>query len=73
MMNFREDMIQLSLKYPFIKKVVIESDKFDRMCDSFDKTLNQEVGTVRKHIADKDGSMMFEELYVESENKDAQK
>jgi hypothetical protein len=71
MLGFRQEMMQLSLKYPFIKKVVIDNETFGEMCDSFDKTLGQEIGTVREHVKEKGGSFLFESLYVEPEDKDA--
>lgn len=71
MLNFRQDMIQLSLKYPFIKKVVINEESWSEMCSSFDKLLGQTKGDTEKHINLKKGSMRFENLYVEGENKDA--
>ena len=68
MLNFRQDMIQLSLKYPFIKRVIIDEESWSEMCASFDVILGQEKGDTEKHINLKNGSMCFEKLYVEKIN-----
>ena len=65
MLNFREDMIKLSQKYPFIESVVITPSAWSAMCNSFDKTLDREEGTTEGHIEEKNGSMKFETLFVE--------
>jgi hypothetical protein len=71
MLNFRQDMIQLSLKYPFIKRVIIDEESWSEMCASFDKLLGQTKGETESHINLKQGSMCFEKLYVEREKDDA--
>ena len=65
MLDFRRDMISLSQKYPFIKKVIIDQNAWSDMCKSFDVMMGQEKGTTEKHIDMKNGSMMYESLYVE--------
>ena len=71
MLNFRQDMIQLSLKYPFIRKVIIDEESWSQMCASFDSLLGQTKGETENHIDLKQGSMCFEKLYVEKEKEDA--
>lgn len=68
MLEFRKDMISLSQKYPFVKKVIIDADSWSEMCASFDVMLGQEKGGTEKHINLKNGSMCFEKLYVEKIN-----
>lgn len=68
MLNFRQDMIELSKKYPGILKVVVTKDYWESMCDSFDKQLGNPVGHTLNHIKDKNGSMKFEDLFVEETN-----
>ena len=70
MLNFREEMIQLSLKYPFIKKIIISQEGWSDMCKSFDKMLEREAGETESHIKDLNGSMKFENLFVEPENEE---
>lgn len=65
MLDFRRDMVSLSQKYPFIKKVIIDADAWSEMCASFDVMLGNERGQTEKHIDLKSGSMCFEKLYVE--------
>lgn len=67
MSTFRQDMINLSSKYSFVKKVIISDESWEDMCKSFDKDLDRSEGTTQKHIADLNGSMCFETLYVEKE------
>ncbi len=50
MLEFRKDMISLSQKYPFIKKVIIDANSWSEMCASFDVMLGQEKGDTEKHI-----------------------
>ncbi|NVM34829.1 MAG: hypothetical protein HWN81_04490 [Candidatus Lokiarchaeota archaeon] len=71
MLNFRQDMIQLSLKYPFITKVIIDEESWSQMCVSFDNLLGQTKGETENHIDLKQGSMRFEKLHVEKEKEDA--
>lgn len=71
MMNsFREDMIILSQKYPFIKKVVISDVGWSDMCKSFDKMLKREAGETEMHIKENQGSMKFDKLFVEPDNEE---
>jgi hypothetical protein len=70
MLDFRRDMITLSQKYPFIKKVIIDSESWSEMCASFDVMLGQARGETEKHINLKNGSMCFEKLYVEKINEE---
>jgi len=65
MLEFRRDMISLSQKYPFVKKVIIDGKSWSKMCESFDVMLGNEKGETEKHIQVKNGSMCFEKLYVE--------
>jgi hypothetical protein len=65
MLDFRKDMLEISKKYPFIKKVLVSQDAWSEMCVSFDKTLHRSKGTTEKHIKDLNGSMRFEDLFVE--------
>jgi hypothetical protein len=67
MSQFRLDMIKLSQQYPFITKVIITQEGWRSMCKSFDKLLDEKEGHVAGHIKDKDGSMKFEQLFVEGE------
>jgi hypothetical protein len=68
MLEFRNDMLKLSKKYPDIVKVVITPEAWSEMCASFDKTLSEEQGHTEKNIKDKHGSMAFETLLVEPDN-----
>jgi hypothetical protein len=65
MLDFRRDMVTLSQKYPFVKKVIIDEKAWSKMCESFDVMLGQAKGDTEKHINLKSGSMCFEKLYVE--------
>lgn len=65
MLDFKKDMVSLSLKYPFIKKVMIDSESWGEMCVSFDKMLGEPQGYTEKYIESKSGSMCFQKLCVE--------
>jgi len=67
-LEFRNDMLKLSKKYPDIVKVVITTGAWSKMCESFDGTLGEERGTTEQHIKDKNGSMTFETLFVEADD-----
>jgi len=66
--EFRLEMVKLSQKYPFIKRVTIDEDAWGAMCKSFDKNFDREEGTTEKHISSCDGSMKFQDLFVENED-----
>lgn len=68
MIDFRNDMVKLSAKYPFIEKVIINKQAWRDMCNSFDKTLQRPEGETEKHIKDHDGFMKFENLFVEGKD-----
>lgn len=70
MLDFRRDMVTLSLKYPFIKKVIIDGQAWSDMCKSFDKMLGEGEGHTENHIEQKSGSMCFEKLCVEKVNEE---
>ncbi len=68
MLEFRNDMLKLSKKYPDITKVVITKEAWGNLCSSFDKTLGNVDGDVENHIKECNGSMQFETLFVEKED-----
>lgn len=68
MLDFRRDMITLSQKYPFVKKVIIDEKSWSKMCESFDTMLGEDKGHTESHIQSKNGSMCFEKLCVEKVN-----
>ncbi len=68
MLEFRNDMLKLSKKYPDIAKVIITKKAWGELCSSFDATLGNSDGEVEAHIKEKSGSMQFEKLLVEAED-----
>jgi len=68
MLEFRNDMLKLSQKYPDILKVVITKEAWTLLCSSFDSTLGNSEGEVETHIKENNGSMQFEKLFVEADD-----
>lgn len=68
MLEFRNDMLKLSQKYPDILKVVITKEAWTLLCSSFDSTLGNVEGEVETHIKENSGSMKFEKLFVEADD-----
>lgn len=68
MLEFRNDMLKLSQKYPDILKVIITKEAWGKLCSSFDATLGNSDGEVEAHIKKNNGSMQFERLFVEAED-----
>jgi hypothetical protein len=64
MLDFRQDMIKLSQKYPFITTVMIGEDAWLELCNTFDRQVGLEEGHTANNIKEKSGLMQFETLEV---------
>lgn len=64
--RFMQDMMKLSLKYPFIQKVVVSKGAYELICSHLDSVTQQEEGTVKKHIEQnpETGCIKFENIYI---------
>lgn len=72
--GFMQDIMKLSKAYPFIEKVVVSNDAYEKTCNHLDGITKQEKGSVQKHIEQnpETSCVKFENVYVvPSENKDA--
>lgn len=64
--RFMQDMMKLSLEYPFIQKVVVSKGAYELICSHLDSVTQQEEGTVKKHIEQnpETGCIKFENIYI---------
>jgi hypothetical protein len=64
--KFMQDMMKLSLEYPFIQKVVVSKGAYELTCNHLDDITQQEHGAVQKHIEQnpETGCVKFENIYI---------